>query len=265
MAEPLGPITELEVIGIRGDTPAPTTVSVPTEVPLTIRVNDTELATLMCTPTKLQELCAGFLLSSGVIDTAGEILSYRCDTTRWRAELEVQHDPEPELLARRLYTSGCGRGVIFATAVEIAARHPLRSELSLHWERIVEVMGWLQRASELYRASGGVHTAAISVAGALPSACVDDVGRHNAVDKVIGRALLDGIDLSGCVLLCSGRTSTDMLHKAKRAGIPISVSRGAATHQAVLQARQMGLTLVGRAKGRTMTIYSHHERIEGLG
>jgi len=265
MAEPLGPTTEFEVVRVRGDELGPATAVVATEVPLTIRVNDTELATLMCTPADLEALCAGFLLSSGVIDRANEILDYRCDNTRWLARVRVQHDPEPELLSRRLFTSGCGRGVIFASAVEIAARHPVRSELSIHRDQLAAAMGWMQHSSSIYRDSGGVHTAALSFDGALPTVAMDDVGRHNAVDKVIGEALLRGVELGRCVLLCSGRTSTDMLHKAKRAGIPISASRGAPTHQAVLQARQMGLTVVGFVRGTGLTVYSHPERIEGLG
>ncbi len=264
-SDPLGPTTELEVIRARGDELGPATVMVATEVPLTVVVNGTELATLMCTPADLEPLCAGFLLSSGVIDRASEILDYRCDTTRWEARLRVQHDPEPELLSRRLFTSGCGRGVVFASAVEIAARHPMVSELSMHRDQIAAAMAWMQRASDSFRDSGGVHTAALSLDGAAPTVAMDDVGRHNAVDKVIGHALLDGVDLARCALLCSGRTSTDMLHKAKRAGIPISVSRGAPTHQAVLQARQMGLTVVGFARGSSLTVYSHPARIGGLG
>jgi FdhD protein len=265
MADPLGPITEIEALRVRDDGHDTTTAVVATEVPLTILVNGTELATLMCTPTDLEALCAGFLLSAGVIDRAEEILELRVDTTRWAARVRVLHDPDPAMLDRRLYTSGCGRGVIYASAVEIAARHPLRSELRIQREQVFAAMAWLQRASEQYRSSGGVHTAAISLEGALPFSSIDDVGRHNAVDKVIGQAMLDGVDLRQCVLLCSGRTSTDMLHKAKRAGIAISIARGAATHQAALQARQMGVTLVGRARGRGFTVYSHTERIEGLG
>lgn len=264
MPDPLGPITTLEVVRVRDGEPQPATASVATEVPLTIVVNGVELATLMCTPAEIEPLCVGFLLSSGVIDRADEVLGYRCDTARWEARLQVAQDPDPELLSRRLFTSGCGRGVVYASAVEIAARHPLHSALVIHRDRIAEAMGWMQRASELFRVSGGVHTAALSLDGALPTAAMDDVGRHNAVDKVIGRALMDGVDLSRCALLCSGRTSSDMLHKAKRAGIPISVSRGAPTHQAVLQARAMGLTVVGFARGPNLTVYSHPARIGGL-
>ncbi len=264
MAEPLGPTVELEVVRARADVVGSTTAVLATEVPLTIRVNDTELATLMCTPGDLEALCVGFLLSSGVIDRADEVHSFRCDTTRWRAELRVAHDPEPELLSRRLYTSGCGRGVMFSSAVELAARHPLTSELRIHRDQVMAITSWLQQASALYKACRGIHSAAISVEGTQPDDVLDDVGRHNAVDKVIGRALMQGVDLSRCALLCTGRTSTDMLQKAKRAGIPVSISRGAPTHQAVLQARQMGLTVVGFARGKTLTVYSHPERIEGM-
>ncbi len=263
MADPLGPTTTLEVLRVRPDGSGPATAVLASEVPLTLVVNGRELTTLMCTPTHLESLCAGFLLSSGVIDTADDILELRCDTRRWDARVVVRHDPDPELLSRRLITSGCGRGVVYATAVEIAARHPLRSGLRIHRDQVLEAMLWLQKSSELYRASGGVHTAALSLAGAVPTEGIDDVGRHNAADKVIGKALLEGVDLGCCALLSSGRTSSDMLHKAKRAGIPISIGKGAATHQAALQAREMGLTLVGMARGRTMTIYSHPERIEG--
>jgi FdhD protein len=258
MSEPLGPTTELEVVRARGDELGPATAIVATEVPLTVEVNGRELATLMCSPMDLEALCAGFLLSSGVIDGADEILEQRVDRQRWVARLRVRHDPDPELLERR-------RGVVYASAVEIAARHPLQSELRVHREQIAAAMGWMQRASQLFRDSGGVHTAALSLEGALPERAFDDVGRHNAVDKVVGDALRRGVPLQRCALLCSGRTSSDMLHKAKRAGIPISISRGAPTHQAVLQARPMGLTIVGFARGPNLTVYSHPERIEGLG
>ena len=262
--EPMGPSTAVEVIRAKGSEAGPATVHVPTEVPLTIVVNDTELATLMCTPTHIEQLCAGFLLASGVIDTAAEVLSCRCDPVRWEVRIQVQHDPDPAMMSRRLFTSGCGRGVVFASAVEIAARHPLRNELRIHLDQLTAAMGWLLRSSDAYRTSGGMHTAAISIEGAIPSASMDDVGRHNAVDKVIGEALAQGVDLGRCALLCTGRTSTDMLHKAKRAGIPISVSRSTPTHQAVLQARAMDMTVVGKARSTGLTVYSHPERITGL-
>ncbi len=262
--EPLGPLVKLEVLRVEGQEAGPAEAPVATEVPLTIAANGIELATLMCTPSDLEALCHGFLLSSGVIQRAEDVQALSIDRTRWEARVQVRHDPDPALLSQRLFTSGCGRGVVYASAVELAARHPIRSTLSVEPAQIAAAMKWMQRSSELFRLSGGVHTAALSVEGAVPSSSMDDVGRHNAVDKVVGDAMMRGIPLDRSVLLSSGRTSSDMLHKAKRAGIAISVSRGAPTHQAVLQARAMDLTLIGFARGTRFTVYSHPERIVSL-
>jgi FdhD protein len=95
----------------------------------------------------------------------------------------------------------------------------------------------------------------------MPDLLIDDIGRHNAVDKVIGHCLLAGFDLSQSMLLCTGRISSEILHKARRASIPIVVSRGAPTHQSVLLAREMGITLIGVARAGSFTIYSHYQRI----
>jgi FdhD protein len=153
---------------------------------------------------------------------------------------------------------------MYSSVLEIASRHPLTTSLTVHRGALVELMRWLQKSSGLFKSSGGVHTAALSEAGETPKIAIDDIGRHNAVDKVIGDALIRGIDLSRCLLLCSGRTSSDILHKAKRSGIPMSVSRGAPTHQSILHAREMGVTIVGFARGDSFTVYTHPERITGL-
>jgi FdhD protein len=175
--------------------------------------------------------------------------------------VELREEPDVELFRKRLHTSGCGKGVMYASAVEVASRHPLKSELSVPAERILDLIDGLQGRSKLHKRTGGVHSAALSVAGAPPDVDLDDIGRHNAVDKVIGDALLRGLDLSRCVLVNSGRVSSDILHKAKRAGIPVVVSRGAPTHQSVLRAREMGVTLIGFARGRNFNIYSHPDRV----
>jgi FdhD protein len=113
----------------------------------------------------------------------------------------------------------------------------------------------------LHGTTRGVHSAALAPGGRLPASAIDDVGRHNAVDKAIGRALADGTDMASCVLASTGRVSSEILFKARRAGIPVVASFGAPTHQAVLLAREMGVTLVGFARGRRLTAFSHPERI----
>jgi FdhD protein len=236
-------------------------VSVAAEVPFTIIANGIEVVTLLCTPQNLDMLCTGFLFTSGFIRSPKEVLGISCDLQRWRADAQIARDPDPGLMAKRLYTSGCGKGVMYASTGEIAARHPLQTGMVVDSSRVVEVMRWLQTCSSLYRTTGAVHTASVSIGGDIPEIWMDDVGRHNAVDKVIGAALLKGTDFSNALLLCSGRTSSEILFKAKQAGIPVSIARGAPTHQTVLLARDIGVTVVGFARGGGFLIYSHPERI----
>jgi FdhD protein len=261
---PLDSSVEFEVIKVREGKAESVKVLVATEVPLTIEVNGTEIVTLMCTPKHVKELCYGFLCTSGIIQEAEEVLSYTCDEAKWVARVKVKDMPDLSMLSKRLYTSGCGKGVMYSSQAEIAARHPLKTSFKVKKETLILLMRWLQGSSVLFKKSGGVHTAALSKKEKIPQTSIDDVGRHNAVDKVIGSGLLQGVDFTETILVCSGRTSSDMLHKTKRCGIPISVSRGAPTHQTILLAREMGVTVVGFARGGGFTVYSFPDRITGL-
>jgi FdhD protein len=150
---------------------------------------------------------------------------------------------------------------MFSSLTELAQRRPIDNKAALAASAIPPLMRWLQTVSATHKSSGGVHTAALSENGATPVVFFDDIGRHTAVDKVIGAALLAGRAFGPCSLLCSGRISSEILFKARRSGIPVIVSIGSVTHQAVLLARSMGLTLAGFARGESFTLYSHPERI----
>ncbi len=102
---------------------------------------------------------------------------------------------------------------------------------------------------------------ALSLGGALPDMLIDDIGRHNAVDKIIGYGLVHGLDFSRSILLSTGRTSSEILHKAKRAAIPIVLSRGAPTHQTILLSRDMGVTVAGYGRSGSIIIYSNPDRV----
>ena len=150
---------------------------------------------------------------------------------------------------------------MFSSVIELVLRRPLADEFTIHSDVILGLMQWLQTSSQLYLSTRGVHTAALSKGGTLPEIVCDDIGRHNAVDKVIGSALMTGVDFKVSVLLCSGRISSDILFKTKRCDIPVAISLSAPTHQAVLLARDMHMTLVGFARASSFTIFSHSERI----
>lgn len=256
-----GPSVPMQVVRVKRNSIERTDQPIATEIPFTISANGTEIVTLLCSPSELRELTTGYLYTSGLIAKASDVLEYSCDTKRWLADISLARDPDPKILEKRLYTSGCGKGVMYASIAEVSSRRPIETDLTVTREQVTEVAIWLQRCSELYRETGAVHTAALSVEGAIPQIWCDDVGRHNAVDKVIGTALADGIDLSRCVMVSSGRTSSEILHKAKRANISVSISRGAPTHQTILRARDMGVTIVGFARGGGFTVYSHEKRV----
>lgn len=262
-SDELGPVFEVEGIRYSSGAFSDSTLPVPTEVPVTILANDTEVATLMCTPTDLQVMAFGFLFSAGLIRTSREILECRVDSVRWVVACQLTRTPDLALLDKRVYTSGCGKGVMYANIVELSDRRPLESQTSVTPRQIGELASALQGASPLYRRTRGVHTAALSAAGALPEHWFDDVGRHNAVDKAIGDGLRRSADFGRCVLISSGRTSAEILQKARRAGIPMCISRSVPTHQSVLRARDTGVTLVGQAVGSGFVVYSHPDRVAG--
>lgn len=259
---PLDALVGFDVMKLKQGAMTEETVSVATEIPFTIVANETEIATLMCTPLNLEELTVGFLFTSGFISGMKDIKSYRCDEQMWRADVELENDPDSELLEKRIYAAGCGRGVIYASATEFASSDPLENDLVIEGERIIEITKYLQTCSELYRATGGVHTAVLSTKGRTPHIMADDIGRHNAVDKIIGRGLIDDTDFSKTLIASTGRISSEILHKAKKSGIPIIVSRGASTHQTILMAREMKMTIVGFARGGGYTIYTAPERVK---
>ena len=232
-----------------------------TEVPFTIIVNEVELATMLCSPADLTALTYGFLFASGFIRSCDELLECIIDTTRWVAHAKLAQPPDPDLIGKRVYTSGCGKGVMYGSLIELASRRLPPSGLCVTISQVTACVAWLHQASELYRSTGGVHTAALCEPGVDPEVAMDDIGRHNAVDKVIGWALQNACKLAGRILITSGRVSSEILHKAARAGIPVIVARGAPTHQAVLRAAEAGVMIVGFARGTGFTVYSHEERL----
>ena len=176
--------------------------------------------------------------SSGLLARPEDFLGSEVDPAVWAVRVSLACEVDPEQLSRRTFTSGCGKGVMFASALELAGSGPMPSGFTLPAGRIQELANWFRRYSDLHHATGGVHTVALSVDGQDPELIRDDVGRHNAADKVVGRALALGVDLGRTVMITSGRISSEIVHKGRRAGISILVSLGAPTHQAVLLARE---------------------------
>ena len=224
---------------------------------LSIYVNGESLATMMCSPLQLEALAVGYLYNEGIIESAADIGHLQLNQIRSVADV-ILRSGDARLPRRMILTSGCGGGM---TGQELSESQPaLQSDYCASPELVLRLMRGLQGAAKLYQAVRGVHTAALGAdSGILVSA--EDVGRHNAVDKVAGAALLAEIDTRERILLCSGRISSEMLGKARRMGVPIVVSRTAPTSISLALAQAWRICVVGYARQRSMRVYAHGWRV----
>jgi FdhD protein len=229
------------------------------EEPLEIRVNGRPIAVTMRTPGYDEELAIGFLLSEGVaVVDAQPTVDLAANTIDVTAE-----DFDEERLSRNFYTSSscgvCGKGALEAVAV--AAPH-VESEMTVPAQLVARLPDLLRAAQPAFDATGGLHaTGLFAPSGEL--LCVrEDVGRHNAMDKVIGSAHREGLlPLAQAVLCVSGRLSFELVQKAAVAGCPIMVAVGAPSSLAVGLAQDRGLTLCGFVRGGRLNVYSEPWRI----
>ena len=229
------------------------------EEPLEIRIGGEPVAVTMRTPGHDEELALGFCLTEGLAPRSARLPDDLAANT-----VEVEADGfDPERLRRHFYTSSscgvCGKGAIEAVQVD-APR--VESELTVAAEVVSSLPERLRAAQQVFAATGGLHaTGLFSPEGEL--LCVrEDVGRHNAMDKVVGWAFGEGLlPLSGLVLCVSGRLSFELVQKAAVAGCPVLVAVGAPSSLAVELATDRGLTLCGWVREGRLTVYSEPWRI----
>jgi FdhD protein len=229
------------------------------EIPLTFEVNGNEIATILASPSYLEDLARGFLFSSGIITQAAEIKNLTIDNDRFRAIALVEGDLK-DFVFKRIYTSGCGRGVIFHNPMDVIGKTSLPDGFTISSRDIVSLMKEFTTRQSEYSDIGGVHGAALASANGI-YVVREDIGRHNAIDKVIGAALAASICMSEKVLLTTGRVSSEIFSKVLRARIPVIAALGGPTNQAVKLARVTNITLIGRVRGGKGEIYSGEHRI----
>ena len=233
------------------------------ESPVTIFLNDVELVTLMCSPTHLDELAVGFLFTEGVISGRQDIKSVIADEDEgvvWMVTNGRKRSIR-DLLSRRLITTGCGRGLSFHDSSE-GKKLSVHSRLRVSPGQLMALMKEFQSRSDLYRLTGGVHSAAVCDRTRV-LALREDIGRHSAVDKVLGHCVLNGLRTDDTILVSSGRISSEMVIKAARANIPMIASKSAPTHLGITLAKEFGITLAGFVRGSRMNVYSNRGRVSG--
>ena len=231
-----------------------------TEIPFAIWLNGKPLATIVCTPTHYRELAVGFLLSERIVTDASDIQSIEIDEMDGSARIEAresrnaQTDADPP----RFITPGCLFG-----AASVAGREKVEATVCVASDRIHDLVAQTARLSTLYQSTGGVHSAALCSTDDVV-VFREDIGRHNAIDKVLGHCVLEGIDPCNHLLITSGRISSAVTAKIINAQVPVMVSSSAPTSEAVKLADAFGITLVGFVRGRRMNIYTGEERIADL-
>jgi FdhD protein len=221
------------------------------EQPLTLYVNGQRFLSLLCSPFKLDALVIGYLWNEKVIGGLEEVASVQVSEVDGRADVTLTHPVT--LPTERILTSGCGGGITFRIDPRLFS--PLRSALRITPAQLSARLKELFAAAVQYHASRGIHGAALTDGERL-LVVAEDVGRHNAVDKVKGEALLRGIPTADRILLSTGRVSSEMLLKASRMAVPLVASRTSPTEMAVALAEQLGITVVGYLRPDSLNVYT---------
>ena len=221
------------------------------EQPLTVYVNGERFLTLLCSPFDLEPLVLGYLWMEKVIAGLDEVTGLSVSEVDGRADVTLTRPVT--LPTERILTSGCGGGITFRIDPRLFPR--VRSTLKVKPEALAARLHDLLRDARHYHASRGIHGAALADADRV-LLVAEDVGRHNAVDKLKGLALLRGLPTDDRILLSTGRVSSEMLLKAARMGVPLIASRTSPTEMAVALAEQLGVTVVGYLRGESLNLYA---------
>jgi FdhD protein len=275
-AEPLRSNTTSErILAVRGDQQLERADRLATEEPMEIQVRGAgqeaeRVAVTMRTPGNDFELAVGFLFTEGLIHSRDEVESVRyCDTDvpeqRYNVvTVRLTHPFDPGTFQRNFYATSscgvCGKASIDHVELECA---PIAPGPTVPRSVIAGLPDALRSAQRVFEQTGGLHAAGLFDTDGTLQSLREDVGRHNALDKVVGEALLQGrVPLSESVLQVSGRTSFEIVQKAAMAGIPIIAAVSAPSSLAVSSAKRMGMTLIGFVRGDRFNVYSHPERVD---
>jgi FdhD protein len=224
------------------------------EISFNILINNHRLVTISALPADLQELGVGFLFSEGLISNYEEIEDILLDPAE-RAinfNLNIPDDRVDDFHATGERTSGCGSSLSSAISDDLVLKFP---ELEIEAEVILKIMKEFINSSRLFRETGGVHIAGLVKNGSLEY-FAEDIGRHNAFDKVAGKGLADKEDLSKFSLICSGRISSEIVKKAVRLRIPLIISKSAPTSEAIRLGWDYKVYIIGFARNKRMNIYT---------
>ncbi len=229
---------------------------------LTIILNNRELAILLCSPANLEYLAIGFLFSEGLLKSKDEIKKIVVDDGRGLVQVETEEDNEvaSEFLPKPLIASGGGKGFSRYNAIAGTSHGEIKSQMKVSACEVFALVEEFLQRSEVYKATGGVHSAALCDAKSV-LVFSDDIGRHNAIDRIFGECILRDIPMDDHMIITSGRISSEILLKVARGNFPILISKAAPTNLGVRLADELGITLIAFVRGKKMNIYTNRWRV----
>lgn len=240
--------------------PAEDTIAI--EAPLTILLDGEEFATLVYTPSDTMDLVTGFLASEGMIRFVDQIESLSLEEDRGFAHVKLRHlhQLSRQMVSKRFIGSCCGKSRQFYFHNDMRTAKTVTTKLSLTIPQCFHLMSELQEQSAEFRATGGLHNAALCTVSELRVTRAD-IGRHNALDKIYGHILRERISVRDKVLAFSGRVSSEVVLKTSKIGVGLLLSKSAPTDLALRLAHDLGITVVGFIRKDHLTVYTHPERI----
>ena len=233
------------------------------EAPVTLMVNGREVVTLLAVPSEPDVLAIGFLFSEGWIRRREEIVDLHVEEETGVVRIELVELPSvaDRFWEKRLLGSGCGKAVSFYSVMDAMQCRPVSSPFRVSMPSLLAWMKETLQGAPLYGRTRGTHAVALyGEAGRL--FLEQDIGRHNALDRIAGKCFLQGLAVEDTVLFMTGRLSSEMIVKAARLGVPILVSRSSTTTLAIDLAERLNMTVLGRLRAGGLTLYTHPHRVQ---
>lgn len=235
----------------------------PEEYPILLVVNGNEIAIFQLSKFNLEDWTYGYLFSEGLISNCDdvEVVNISSDSSRIDVQLNCDFSFENHTSKKKHYTSGCGKGVTFLSMTDVKNLKRVESKKKYKLSYLLKKRSEFAQNTPMYFQTGGMHGACLVLSdGEL--IIREDIGRHNAVDKVLGYAVRNNLDTNELILMTTGRISYEMLSKTAKSGIPVVASRTAATLQAVQLSKFLNVEVVGYLRNKDAQIYNNIGRVE---
>ena len=255
-------VEKVPILRVTKDGEEETETAITIELPLTIRLNKQEVVTLLCSPMNLDCLAVGYLFSEGLLKSKDEIKEIAVDEQRGivQVDTKVADELPYERIHKPLIASGGGQGATFDNIAELSGQAKIESRVVVSPDEVFKLAGEFERYSQLFQTTRGVHSAALCDNEKI-LVFKDDLGRHNAIDKVSGECILKDIPTDDRIIITTGRVPSEQLLKVAKMRVPIMVSLTVPTDLGVKLADDFGMTLIGSVKSGKMNIYTNRWRV----